>query len=49
MRVARNTVGKDGRATDRDVIEVIGELSTVCRDLAIAATLNRLGYRTGTG
>jgi hypothetical protein len=49
VRVARNTVGKHGRATDREVMEVIRELSTVCRDLTIAATLNRLGYRTGTG
>jgi hypothetical protein len=49
VRVARNTVGKHGRATERDVLEVIGELSKVCRDLTIAATLNRLGYRTGTG
>ena len=49
VRVARNTVGKPGRATERDVIELIGELSKVCRDLTIAATLNRLGYRTGTG
>jgi DNA invertase Pin-like site-specific DNA recombinase len=49
VRVARNTVGKHGRATERAVIEIIGELSKVCRDLTIAATLNRLGYRTGTG
>jgi hypothetical protein len=49
LRVARNTAGKHGRATERDVIEVIRELSKVCRDLTIAATLNRLGYRTGTG
>jgi len=49
VRVARNTVGKHGRATDADVLEVIRELSKVCRDLTIAATLNRLGYRTGTG
>jgi hypothetical protein len=49
VRVARNTAGKHGRATDRDVIDVIRELSKVCRDLPIAATLNRLGYRTGTG
>jgi DNA invertase Pin-like site-specific DNA recombinase len=49
VRVARNTVGKHGRATERDVIEVIRELSKVCRDLTIAATLKRLGYRTGTG
>jgi hypothetical protein len=49
VRVARNTAGKHGRATDHDVIEVIRELSKVCHDLTIAATLNRLGYRTGTG
>jgi hypothetical protein len=49
LRVARNTAGKHGRATDHDVIEVIRELSQVCRDWAIAATLNRRGYRTGTG
>jgi excisionase family DNA binding protein len=49
LRVARNTTGKHGRATAQDVIGVIRELSKVCRDLTIAATLNRLGYRTGTG
>ena len=49
VRGARNTAGKHGRATDRDVIEVIRELSKVCRALTIAATLNRLGSRTGTG
>jgi len=49
VRVARNTAGKHGRATEHDVLEVIRELSKVCRDLTIAATLNRLGYRTGTG
>jgi hypothetical protein len=49
VRVARNTAGKHGRATAHEVIEVIRELSKICRDLTIAATLNRLGYRTGTG
>jgi hypothetical protein len=49
LRVTRNTVGKHGRATAPDIIVVIRELSKVCRDLTIAATLNRLGYRTGTG
>jgi hypothetical protein len=47
--VARNAPGKHGRATEHDVIGVITELSKVHRDLTIAATLNRLGYRTGTG
>jgi hypothetical protein len=32
-----------------NVIELIRELSKVCADQAIAATLNRLGYRTATG
>ena len=49
LRVARNTAGKHGRATEHDIIAIIRELSKVCRDLTIAATLNRLGYRTGTG
>jgi hypothetical protein len=49
LRVARNTPGKHGRATDHHVIDRIRELSKVCRDLTTAATLNRLGYRTGTG
>jgi hypothetical protein len=35
--------------TDVNMIELIRELSKVCIDQAIAATLNRLGYRTGTG
>ena len=49
LRVARNPVGKHGRATPQLALEVIRELSKVCRDQSIAATLNRLGYRTGTG
>jgi hypothetical protein len=49
LRVTRNTAGKHGRATAPDIIAVIRELSKVCRDFTIAATLNRLGYRTGTG
>src|SRR5262245_6180641 len=49
LRVARNTIGKHGRATPLQALEVIRELSKVCRDQTIAATLNRLGYRTGTG
>ena len=49
LRVARHTVGKHGRATPEQALEVIRELSKVCRDQTSAATLNRLGYRTGTG
>jgi hypothetical protein len=47
--VARPAPGKPGRATEHDAIGIIAALSKVYRDLTIAATLNRLGYRTGTG
>lgn len=47
--VPRNPQGKHGRATSADALELIRELSKVCDDRAIAAVLNRLGYRTGAG
>jgi hypothetical protein len=31
------------------VIDLVRELAKVCADAAIAATLNKLGYRTGRG
>jgi DNA invertase Pin-like site-specific DNA recombinase len=49
LRVARTKPGKHRRATAPDVIDLICELSKVCRDATTAATLNRLGSRTGTG
>jgi DNA invertase Pin-like site-specific DNA recombinase len=49
LRVKRNGTGQHRRVTTGDVREIIGELSKVCTDATIAATLNRLGYRTGTG
>jgi DNA invertase Pin-like site-specific DNA recombinase len=49
LRVGRNRPGHHRRVTDTDVIELIRELSKVCCDATIAATLNRLGYRSGTG
>jgi DNA invertase Pin-like site-specific DNA recombinase len=49
LHVRRNGSGKHRHCTKRDVIELIGELSKVCDDKGIAATLNRLGYRTGAG
>ena len=49
LRVQRNRPGQHRRVTDGNVIELIRELSKVCTDSTIAATLNRLGYRTGTG
>jgi hypothetical protein len=49
LRVPCNSPGKRRVRTDRTAIDLIRELSKVCRDAAIAATLNRLGYRTGAG
>ena len=49
LRVARNATGHHRRVAQPEVTELVSELSKVCRDEAIAATLNRLGYRTGTG
>ena len=49
LRVARHTAGKHGRATNPDGMAVIRALSKVCQDLTLAATLNRWGYRPGTG
>ena len=49
LRVARNTTGHHRRVAQPEVADLVSELSKVCEDEAIAATLNRLGYRTGTG
>jgi hypothetical protein len=49
LRVVRHTAGKHGRATNPEVLAVLRALSKVCQDLPLAATRNRLGYRTGTG
>ena len=49
VRVARHTAGKHGRAPAHAVMAVLRELSQVCRDLPMAATLNRWGYRPGPG
>jgi hypothetical protein len=43
LRGARKTVGQHGRATPLQALEGIRELSKVCHDQSIAATLNRLG------
>lgn len=47
--IPKNKTGHHRHRTDRGVIELIRELAKVCDDPAIAAILNRLGYRTGTG
>ncbi len=49
LRVTRTKTGQHRRVADADVITLVSELSKVCTDQTTAATLNRLGYRTGTG
>ncbi len=49
LQIKRNRPGHHRRVTVANVLELIQELSKVCSDATIAATLNRLGYRTGTG
>ena len=47
--IARNKTGQHGRSADHNVIELVAELAKVCPDKAVAAILNRLGYKTGQG
>ena len=47
--VARNQPGKRPSNTSKSALELIEDLSKVCSDQTIAATLNRLGYKTGGG
>jgi excisionase family DNA binding protein len=49
LRVVRNSTGQRAEMTEKTALDLIEELSKVCSDQAIAATLNRLGYRTGAG
>jgi DNA invertase Pin-like site-specific DNA recombinase len=49
LRVRHNGWGKRRVTTDQTAIDLIRELSKVLDDQAIAATLNRLGYRKGDG
>jgi excisionase family DNA binding protein len=49
LRVPKNARGKHRHCTDQKAIDLIRELARVCADPAIAATLNKLGYRTGKG
>ena len=46
--VRKNKYGRNSRAVDRDVVELVRELALVQPDSYIASTLNRLGYQTGT-
>jgi hypothetical protein len=47
LSVERNPSGQHRRRAERTVIELVSELDKVCPDKAIAAILNRLGYKTG--
>ena len=49
LSVARNRPGKKYCETSVTALELIEELSKVTSDQAIAATLNRLGFKTGGG
>jgi DNA invertase Pin-like site-specific DNA recombinase len=49
LKVKRGRKGQHRRVTEANALEIIRELSKVCTDATIAATLNRLGYRTGKG
>ena len=47
LSVERNPSGQHRRRAERTVIDLVSELAKVCPDKAIAAILNRLGYKTG--
>jgi DNA invertase Pin-like site-specific DNA recombinase len=47
LHVERNKPGQHRHSADRSVIELVSELAKICQDKTIAATLNRLGYKTG--
>jgi len=49
LSVVRNKPGKKYCETSVTALELIEELSKVCSDQTIAATLNRLGFKTGAG
>jgi hypothetical protein len=47
--IPRRRPGQHRWCTDKKVLDLVRELAKVCSDRAIAATLNRLGYRTAKG
>ena len=49
LRVKKNPTGKHSRCTDLEAIEIIRQMAGKFPDDQIAATLNRLTFRTGTG
>lgn len=49
LRVRKNGLGKHQRCTKMEAVEVVRQMSGKYPDEEIAATLNRLGLRTGVG
>jgi DNA invertase Pin-like site-specific DNA recombinase len=49
LRVKRNGTGKHSRCTSLQAIEVVRQMTGMFPDRQIAATLNRLGLKTGAG
>ena len=49
LRVKKNPTGKHNRCTSLEAIEIIRQMAGRYPDDQIAATLNRLGLKTGTG
>lgn len=49
LRVRKNKPGRNGRATERDVVQLVRELARTQSDQHIASILNRQGSRTGPG
>src|SRR6185436_15395747 len=49
LRMKKNLTGRHSRCTDLETIEVLRRMSGKFPDDQIAATLNRLGLKTGTG
>jgi DNA invertase Pin-like site-specific DNA recombinase len=47
--VRRNRSGEHSRCTDREIIQLVGELAACYEDRVIAQVLNQLGYATGAG
>jgi DNA invertase Pin-like site-specific DNA recombinase len=49
LRMKKNLTGRHSRCTDLETVEVLRRMSGRFPDDQIAATLNRLGLKTGTG
>ena len=49
LRVKKNLTGQHSRCTSLEAVEIIRQLAGRFPDAQIAATLNRLGLKTGSG